>query len=264
MVLSPKNFFTPFSPKMFFSRKLLNKKIFKTSFPIKKGYIHFRHQTPTNGSLRFLRKLQLFLKKLLNHQIFSTSFVIKKVMLIFGARHLLSLKNCQMCSQNSFSQFSQKILLFSKKLSNKKIFSISFLIEKVTFIFGVRWPLTGRTMTHWLCCKQSKGWRGNPYFYIPKYLSCDAPQRQRFLTSHAIEISEHNSKLPHQTLRPVYQWFSLENHWDSHKLWSIPLFDIKIVPFSRYALWTLPWTTTEVLTIAHVTNTFIDRGGIED
>ncbi len=24
------------------------------------------------------------------------------------------------------------------------------------------------------CCKQGKGWRGNPYFYIPKYLSSDA------------------------------------------------------------------------------------------
>ncbi len=45
-------------------------------------------------------------------------------MLIFGAGRLLSLKNCQMRQQNSFSLFSQKILLFSKKLTNKKIFSI--------------------------------------------------------------------------------------------------------------------------------------------
>ncbi len=42
-------------------------------------------------------------------------------MLIFGVRRLLSLKNCQTRPQNSFSQFSLKILLFSKKLLNKKV-----------------------------------------------------------------------------------------------------------------------------------------------
>ncbi len=55
-------------------------------------------------------------------------------MLIFGVR----LKNCQMHPQNSFLQFSLKIQLFSKKLSNKKIFSIKFLRKKAIFIFGVR------------------------------------------------------------------------------------------------------------------------------
>ncbi len=49
------------------------------------------------------------------------------------------------------------------------------MIKKVIFIFGVRWPLTGCTVTQGPCHKQRKGWRGrNPYFYIPKYHSSDA------------------------------------------------------------------------------------------
>ncbi len=59
-------------------------------------------------------------------------------MLIFEVRHLLSLKNCQMRLQNSFLRFSLKIQLFSKKLLNKKICSINFLIQKAVFIFGGR------------------------------------------------------------------------------------------------------------------------------
>ncbi len=59
-------------------------------------------------------------------------------MLIFAVKRLLSLKNCQMRSQNIFLRFSLKIQLFSKKLLNKKIFSIKFLIKKAIFIFGVR------------------------------------------------------------------------------------------------------------------------------
>ncbi len=59
-------------------------------------------------------------------------------MVIFGLRRLLSLKNCQMRPKNSFLRFSLKIQLFSKKLSNKKIFSIKFLIKKAIFFFGVR------------------------------------------------------------------------------------------------------------------------------
>ncbi len=51
-------------------------------------------------------------------------------MLIFGVRSLLPLKHCQMCPQNSFLRFSLKIQLFSKKLSNKKVLSIKFLIKK--------------------------------------------------------------------------------------------------------------------------------------
>ncbi len=59
-------------------------------------------------------------------------------MLIFGVKCLLSLKICQIHPQNSFLRFSLKIQLFSKKLSNKKIFRIEFLIKKTIFIFGVR------------------------------------------------------------------------------------------------------------------------------
>ncbi len=40
-----------------------------------------------------------------------------------------------------FSEFSQKILLFSKKLLNKKIFYVWFVIKKVIFIFDERWTL---------------------------------------------------------------------------------------------------------------------------
>ncbi len=69
-------------------------------------------------------------------------------MLIFVVRRLLSLKNCQMRPQNSFLRFSLKILLFSKKLSIKKIFSIKFLIKKTIFIFGGRLPMAGSTVIH--------------------------------------------------------------------------------------------------------------------
>ncbi len=78
-------------------------------------------------------------------------------MLIFGVRRLLSLKNCQMGPQTSFLQFSLKIQLFSKKLLNKKIFSIKFLIKKAIFNFGVGWPAPF-----------------NLYLYGPKYQSSDA------------------------------------------------------------------------------------------
>ncbi len=54
MLMSLENFFPPFSPKMLlFLEKLLNKKIIKTSFPIKKGYIHFHR----GRSLPFKRDL---------------------------------------------------------------------------------------------------------------------------------------------------------------------------------------------------------------
>ncbi len=77
-------------------------------------------------------------------------------MLIFGVRRLLSLKNCQMRRQNSFLRFSMKIQLFSKKLSNKKIFSIKFLIKKAIFIFGIRLPWQVAQWHSWTCYKQSK------------------------------------------------------------------------------------------------------------
>ncbi len=132
--MSPQNFCPPFPPKiLLFSKKLLNENILKTLFPIKKVIFIFvaksflpfkRDLVPGNGFCHFFRKLQLFLNKLLNNKIFNTSFVIEKVILIFGVRRLLSQNNCQMCPQKSFSQFSRKILLFLKKLLNKK-YSVS-------------------------------------------------------------------------------------------------------------------------------------------
>ncbi len=136
-----KNFFTHFLRKCgFFQKKLLNIKMFNTSFPIKKVIFIFvarrsllfkRNFGPRNGFLPFSQKIQPFLKQLLNNKIFSTLFVIKEVMLIFGPRCLLSLKNCQVCPQNSFSRFSRKMLLFLKKLSSNKLFSISFLMKNI-------------------------------------------------------------------------------------------------------------------------------------
>ncbi len=102
-----------------------------------------RDWSPRNGFLPFSQKVTPFLKKLLNNKIFNTSFVIKKSYIKFLRKTPpFPEKFSQMRPQNSFSQFSQKIRLFSKKLSNKKMFSIKFLIKKVIFIFGVRWSLT--------------------------------------------------------------------------------------------------------------------------
>ncbi len=70
----PQKFFSPFSPKMLlFSKKLLNEKIFKTSFPIKKVIFIFvsrrpipfkRDLAPRNGFLLFFfsRKYSFFWK----------------------------------------------------------------------------------------------------------------------------------------------------------------------------------------------------------
>ncbi len=111
---------------LLFSKKLLNNKIFKTLFPIKKVIFIFvtRRHVPFRGDwglrnnfLPFFQKIQLILKKLLNNKILSTSFVIKKVMLIFGGRCLLSLKNCQMCSKSGFSLFLSKKLYSASKAS---------------------------------------------------------------------------------------------------------------------------------------------------
>ncbi len=45
-----------------------------------------------------------------------------------------------LCPHNFFSPFSWKMLLSSKRLSDKKIFETSVLIEKVIFIFFARRP----------------------------------------------------------------------------------------------------------------------------
>ncbi len=78
------------------SEKLLDEKIFKASFPIKKIAFIFvakhplpfkRDLAPRNDFSPFSRKMQVFfLKKLLNNKIFSTWFVIKKCYVNFWGK----------------------------------------------------------------------------------------------------------------------------------------------------------------------------------
>ncbi len=109
----------------------------------------------------------------------------KKFMLIFGIRRLLSLKNCQMRPQNSFLRYSLKIQLFSKKLLNKKIFSIKFLIKKAIFIFGAsilhqKW-MGLHFCNIWMSCMTTshKGslWRNYVFFWATfmshLYVTCE-------------------------------------------------------------------------------------------
>ncbi len=115
-------FFLHFLKKVcFFLKKLLNEKIFKISFVIKKVVFIFvvkhplpfkRNLGPRNGFLRFSQKIQLFLKKLLNNEILSISVAIKKIMLIFETRHLLSLNNHQMLPKTVFHCFLGKYRYF--------------------------------------------------------------------------------------------------------------------------------------------------------
>ncbi len=78
----PKNFLPIFSKNVAFSKKLLKEKIFKTSFPIKEGYIHFPRQMPPS-----LQKSLAPKKRFLTVFSENTACFIcdKKVMLIFGA-----------------------------------------------------------------------------------------------------------------------------------------------------------------------------------
>ncbi len=101
-----------------------------------------------------------------------------------------------MRSQNSFLQFSLKIQLFLKKLLNKKIFSIKFLIKKAIFIFGKVTPDRSHSdpVGHVANKVRVEGTEApfNPYFHGLKYRSSDAlpapeiflivPIRGRFLT----------------------------------------------------------------------------------
>ncbi len=103
-VNAPKFFFSTFSGRMLLSlKKWLYEKIFETPFPVQK--VCFRCQTPLSHQEElgpqkqffavFLENTAFFEKKLLNNKIFG----IKNVMLIFGARRPLFLKNVQMCPQ---------------------------------------------------------------------------------------------------------------------------------------------------------------------
>ncbi len=93
-------------------------------------------------------------------------------MIILGARRYLSLKNCQVCPQNSFSQFSWKILLFWKNYWKKNIQHLIY--DKKSYIHS--WckitPYKSRTVTLSGCVANKV--RVDLYFYIPKYHSSDA------------------------------------------------------------------------------------------
>ncbi len=128
----PQFFFLILSKNVAFSKKLLNEKYSKPNSPIKKVIFIFARKTPHSLKKRIgpqkrffdvFSENTAFLKKLLNNKIFSTLFVIKSYV-NFGSKTPPFPKELSMCPQNSFSQLSRKILLFSKKLSNKKIFFI--------------------------------------------------------------------------------------------------------------------------------------------
>ncbi len=121
-------------------------------------------------------------------------------MLSFGVRRLLSLKNCQMRPQNSFLRFSLKIQSFSKKLLNKKIFNIKFLIKKAIFIFGVRWPLTGRTVTQLDVLQTFAPFK--PHFYVPKYRSSGALPAPEFF----FVLKGHDSSWTLNTPLGIFSW----------------------------------------------------------
>ncbi len=57
---------------------------------------------------------------------------------------------------------------------NKKIFSIKFLIKKAIFIFGVRCPLTDRTVTVGRVANKVRVASPLQQFYVLKYRSSDA------------------------------------------------------------------------------------------
>ncbi len=120
-----------FSENVAFHEKIVRWKNSQNLISHIKGYIYFRPQAPpvfkkALGPQKlffavFFRKYSFSLKKkLLNNNIFSTQFIINRVMLIFGARCLLSLKNGQMCPQNSFSMFLGKYDFFRKNCWTKK------------------------------------------------------------------------------------------------------------------------------------------------
>ncbi len=74
--------------------------------------------------------------------------------------------------QNSFLRFSLKTQLFSKKLSNKKIFSVKFLIKKGYIHFWCKvTPDRSHSDTVGRVANKVRlegGFaRFNPYFYVP-------------------------------------------------------------------------------------------------
>ncbi len=139
--LTPKNFFSPFTPKM------LNEKIFNNLFPIKKIVFIFvarrtlpfeRDFSSRNGFLSFSQKIQPFLKKLLNYKIFSALFAIKSYVNFWCKRPPFPKKLLNVPPKQFFTFFfSENTAFFAK---NRRIKNIQHLISKknVIFIFGIR------------------------------------------------------------------------------------------------------------------------------
>ncbi len=189
-MVKPPKFFSPFSPKiLLFSKKLLNEKLIKTKFPIKKVIFIFvarrflpskKDLGPRNNFLPFSQKITFFFfwKKLLNNKIFNTSFVIKNRYVHFwGKAPPFPKKLSNVSPKQFFTVFSENTAFFGK---NCQIKNIQHLIsnKKGYIHFSCKMTPDSRKVTQWPCCKQSKGWRGrvpfNYYFYVSKYRSSDA------------------------------------------------------------------------------------------
>ncbi len=133
----PQNF-SPFSPKMLlFLRKLLNEKIFKTSFPIKKGYIHFPCQVHPSLQKRlgpqkwffavFSENTAFLWKKLLNNKIFNPYLWLKKSHVNFWRKEAFFPKKLSNAPPKQFfTIFSGNTVFFQKNCWPKKYSASNF------------------------------------------------------------------------------------------------------------------------------------------
>ncbi len=128
------NGFSQFSRKMLLSlEKLLDEKIFKISFPVKKVILIFvarrlfpskRAWLPETVFHHFLGKCSIPSKKLLVEKMFKISFLIKKVILFSSPDVPFPLKGTWPPVM-VFQPFLRKYcFFFLKKLLNNKIFSV--------------------------------------------------------------------------------------------------------------------------------------------
>ncbi len=123
---SPLKFFPPFSTKMLlFSKKLLDEKLFETSFSIKKVILIFVARYPPFSSketwapetvfCHFLKKYSFFFLKVLNNKIFNTLFVIKKSYGNFWNKTPpFPKKSSNVLPKQFFTIFSENIAFFEK------------------------------------------------------------------------------------------------------------------------------------------------------
>ncbi len=169
--MSPKHFFfSPLSRKilLFFEKIVTWKNILNFIFH-KKNYIHFRRYSSPFLQKGFIPQKRFFgifsentgyyFEKTLTYIIkysVPTWFAIKSYN--FSGKTPPLPKKSSNVPQNSFSQFSWKILLFSKKLLNKKYSASDFWKKKVIsrYSFLVWDDPTGRTVTQWPCRNRGK------------------------------------------------------------------------------------------------------------